>query len=100
MSPLPLRVETKASDLPSGEKSGRDSDAGCAIRMCASPPFAGAIQMSSPETNAIERPSGENDGWESIGWALSVLAASRARAARRERISILKGLGPWASGLR
>ena len=86
MSPLPLRVETNAIDLPSGEKSGRDSDAGFAMRMCASPPPAAPIQMSSPETNAIDFPSGESAGWESMGWALAAAVVSRARTARMVRM--------------
>src|SRR5260370_41103154 len=67
MSPLPVRVETNASDLPSGEKSGRDSVAGFATSNRASPPVDGTVQISPPETNAIVFPSGERDGSENGG---------------------------------
>src|SRR5262249_51457583 len=85
MSPLPVRVDTNASDLPSGEKSGRDSVAGFATRRRASPPFEGTVQMSPPETNAIVFPSGESDGSEYGGCvaARAAVAASRKSAARR-----------------
>src|SRR3954451_1456288 len=53
MSPPPVRVETNASFVPSGEYIGRVSSAGCETRSLASPPFDGATQMSPPETKAI-----------------------------------------------
>src|ERR1700685_124378 len=62
MSPFPVRVDTNASFVPSGEKSGRDSVAGCETSKCASPPLAGTLQMSPPETNTISLRSGERDG--------------------------------------
>src|SRR6266536_674676 len=67
MSPLPVRVDMNASDLPSGEKSGRDSLAGFATSNRASPPVDGTVQISPPETNAIVFPSGERDGSENGG---------------------------------
>ena len=39
MSPLPVRVETKASWRHRANTSGRDSSAGCETRRCASPPL-------------------------------------------------------------
>src|SRR6478736_1199634 len=62
MSPLPVRVDMNASLVPSGEYSGRESYAGCDTSRRASPPVAGTVQMSPPETNAISRRSGDNDG--------------------------------------
>src|SRR5215469_1736988 len=62
MSPPPVRVEIKASFVPSGEYSGRDSSAGFEMRRRASPPSAGAVQMSPPEAKAISLPSGEMAG--------------------------------------
>jgi hypothetical protein len=61
MSPLPLRVETNASCLPSGDQTGRDSFAGFDTSSRASPPANGTVQMSPPETKAIS-PEGEMDG--------------------------------------
>src|SRR5271166_3790234 len=51
-----------ASCVPSGEYSGRDSSAGCETRRCASPPLAGATQMSPPETKAISGRVGQSAG--------------------------------------
>src|ERR1700743_2176655 len=62
MSPAPARVEMNASFFPSGEYKGRDSLAGFEISRRASPPSAGAVQMSPPEANAISLPSGEIAG--------------------------------------
>src|ERR1051325_200566 len=77
MSPLPLRVEMKASDVPSGENSGRDSVAGCATSKCAAPPELGADQMSPPETKTTVLPSGESDGSNRAGWAWRAVAKKR-----------------------
>src|SRR6185437_601641 len=62
MSPPPVRVDMKASLLPSGEYKGRDSSAGLEISRRASPPSEGTVQMSPPEANAISLPSGEMAG--------------------------------------
>src|SRR5580765_1121752 len=62
MSPPPVRVDTNASMRPSGEKSGRDSVASCATSNRASPPDAGTVQISPPDTKAISLPSGEMPG--------------------------------------
>ena len=62
MSPPPVRVETKARARPVGEKSGRDSVAGCETSSRASPPVAATDQMSPPDTKAISRPSAEMPG--------------------------------------
>src|SRR5437660_10370412 len=62
MSPLPVRAELKASFRPSGEYNGRDSLAGWDTSKRASPPLAGTVQISPPETNAISAPSGDNAG--------------------------------------
>src|SRR5437016_4430716 len=78
MSPLPVRVEMKASDLPSGEKSGRDSVAGCATSSRADPPAAGALQMSPPETKTTLFASGESDGSNMAGWAWRAVAKRQA----------------------
>src|ERR1700761_3559036 len=67
MSPPPVRVDMKASGVPAGEYRGRDSSAGSEISKCASPPDAGTVQMSPPETNAISLLSGDNEGWASDG---------------------------------
>ncbi len=62
MSPPPVRVETNASSRPSGENSGRRSNAASATSTWASPPAAGTDQISPPDENAISRPSGEIPG--------------------------------------
>src|SRR5581483_11117060 len=62
MLPAPVRFDMNASFLPSGEYRGRDSVAGCATSRRASPPAAGAVQMSPPETKAISLPSGDRLG--------------------------------------
>src|SRR6185369_12280840 len=62
MSPLPVRDEMNASCRPSGEYSGRASFAGCETSNDATPPAAGTVQISPPETNAISLRSGESDG--------------------------------------
>jgi len=62
MSPPPVRFETNASRLPSGEYDGRDSFAACDTSSLASPPLAGTAQISPPETNAISDRSGEMAG--------------------------------------
>src|ERR1051326_4505079 len=85
MSPLPVRVDVNASDFPSGENSGRPSVAGCATSNRASPPLAGALQMSPPETKTTVLPSGESEGSKRAGWAESVVAKRRARIVRMER---------------
>src|SRR5438132_4305852 len=78
MSPLPVRVEMKASDLPSGEKSGRDSVAGWATSSRADPPALGALQMSPPETKTTVFASGESDGSNRAGWAWRTVAKRQA----------------------
>src|SRR6185369_5047597 len=62
MSPLPVRDEMNASCRPSGEYNGRASFAGCDTSSDATPPTAGTVQISPPETNAISLRSGESDG--------------------------------------
>ena len=66
MSPLPVRDEMKASWRPSGEYSGRASFAACETSSEATPPVAGTVQMSPPETNAISLRSGESDGFGEV----------------------------------
>src|SRR5581483_11440063 len=83
MSLLPARFDMNASRLPSGEYIGRDSFAGCDTSKCASPPVAGTIQISPPETNAISWPSGEIAGSANDGRGVPVgrcwaVAASEA----------------------
>src|SRR4051794_25223845 len=51
-----------ASCCPSGEYSGRASLAECDTSSDATPPVAGTVQISPPETNAISLRSGESDG--------------------------------------
>src|SRR5436189_2830352 len=87
MSPLPVRVEMNASDFPSGEKSGRESYAGCATSKCASPPPAGAVQMSPPETKATVLPSGDSEGSKSAGSASAAKVIERASAVKIERMA-------------
>src|SRR5712692_10073243 len=67
MSPLPVRLETNAILLPSGEYSGRDSEAACDTRSRASPPAAGTVHMSPADAKAISRPSGEIVGSDRTG---------------------------------
>src|SRR5260370_30678103 len=67
MSPLPVRVDSKARYLPSGEYSGRESCACEDTNSDASPPLNGTRQIPPPETNAISCRSGSiagspNDG--------------------------------------
>src|SRR5947208_12949938 len=78
MSPLPVRVEMKASDLPSGENNGRDSVAGCATSSRAAPPELGALQMSPPETKTTVFASGESDGSNRAGWACTAVATKKS----------------------
>src|SRR5579862_2806306 len=82
MSPLPVRCETKASCLPSGEYNGRDSVAECETNSRASPPAAGAVQISPPETNAISERSGEMHGSAKEGLASMAGASFSANATR------------------
>src|SRR5688500_3064772 len=97
MSALPDRVETNANRRPSGEYIGRVSLAAFEMRSRASPPAAGTVQMSPPETNAISDRSGEIDGsaYEGRGvgvsrvvCAIALLAARLARA-KTTRASIV-----------
>src|SRR5580704_5670373 len=88
MFPAPVRVETNASLLPSGEYSGRDSVAGCVTSRCASPPAAATVQISPPETNAISRPSGEiagslNEG--SVVCAIAPVPATETQKTSKQR---------------
>src|SRR5581483_1751339 len=83
MSPLPVRVETNASRLPSGEYIGFDSVAGCDTRIRAWPPLAGTVQISPPDTNAISDPSGEGHGSEK--YALGSTAPSHAAPTNESR---------------
>src|SRR6185369_6452727 len=69
MSPFPVRDEMNASCRPSGEYSGRASFAGCDTSSDATPPVAGTVQISPPETNAISFRSGESDGSVKYGRA-------------------------------
>src|SRR5580704_8050806 len=88
MFPAPVRVETNASFVPSGEYSGRDSVAGCVTSRCASPPAAATVQMSPPDTNAISRPSGEIAGSLNDGSAVCAIVpfpASKAQQTSTQR---------------
>src|ERR1035437_838844 len=76
MSPFPVRVEMKASRVPSGDQSGRLSVAGCETSSRASPPANGTVQMSPPETKAISLWSGERLGSAIEG--VAVTAEARA----------------------
>src|SRR5690606_36135086 len=104
MSPLPVRSETKARKRPSGEKRGRDSVAGCETRSRATPPDAGTLQTSPPETNAISLPSGEMPGSEKEGrasatppWAASEEATRVvARAASPNTRTMMHAIGRGA----
>src|SRR5471032_2117377 len=87
MSPLPVRVDVNASILPSGEYIGRASVAGSATSSRASPPAAGTVQMSPPETNATSRPSGEIPGSVSAGVCAEATAAKRRSAIDGHRIA-------------
>src|SRR5579871_4557866 len=92
MSPPPVRVETNASLLPSGENSGRDSAAGCDTTRCASPPAAGTVQMSPPETKAISERSGERAGSkkETLGSAAKSVKGSNV-AVRNKTVRMMRG---------
>ena len=88
-SPLPVRVEMKASERPSGEYSGRLSVAGWATSKRASPPATGLVQMSPPETKASSVRLGDTAGSEKYGtgvgaacadWAISNMPAKRGSA--------------------
>jgi hypothetical protein len=61
-SPLPVRLDVKAIALLSGEYTGRNSVDGPVMSSRASPPFAGTVQISPPDTKAISVPSGEMEG--------------------------------------
>ena len=84
MSPPPVRVEMKASFVPSGEYSGRDSSAGFEIKRRASPPSAGAVQMSPPEAKAISFPSGEIAGVAREGLGDCAKTAAEKRRVNRK----------------
>src|SRR4029078_3667948 len=103
MSPVAVRVDTNASDLPSGEKSGRDSVAGFATSRRASPPVDGTVQTSPPETNAIVFPSGERDGSYNGGWAGGDADEASRRnntARRRNRMRAIISIQPPRPSLR
>src|ERR1700733_6867281 len=88
MFPAPVRVETKASFVPSGEYIGRDSVAGFVTSRCASPPVAATVQMSPPEANAISLPSGEIAGSLNDGNAVcptTLFPASNIKKTRAHR---------------
>src|SRR5215469_14641193 len=90
MSPPPVRVEIKASFVPSGEYSGRDSSAGLEMSRRASPPSAGAVQMSPPEAKAISLPSGDMDGVASEGLEDCAKLAAETTEAKRKGASQLQ----------
>ena len=75
-----------ASRLPSGEYSGRDSSAGCDTSRCASPPLAGATQMSPPETKAISGRVGHSAGWVKYGTPAASAAAAVSKEHRKIRM--------------
>src|ERR1700722_9750492 len=88
MLPAPVRVETNASFVPSGEYSGLDSVAGFVTRRCASPPADGTVQISPPDANAISFPSGDIAGSLNEGKAACAIApfpASKAQQTRTQR---------------
>ncbi len=62
MSRLPERQEWKATSRPSGEGLGVKSVAASVTSRLATPPAAGTVQMSPPETTASSAPSGEIAG--------------------------------------
>src|SRR3954469_20535284 len=100
MSPPPVRVETNAIRRPSGEYIGRDSVAGCDTSSRASPPLAGTVHTSPPETKAISPASGESEGSakEAAGagaaWAWGRRAATgRPPAGGRVRRCMSAGAG-------
>src|SRR5579885_3567379 len=102
MLSLPLRFDRNASDLPSGEKSGRDSVAGLATSSRASPPVSGTVQMSPPETKAIVFPSAESEGSENGGCvAENADAAKRSAIAARRRVFMgaMITMNPYAGRL-
>src|ERR1700712_2162661 len=89
MLPRPVRVDTNASLLPSGEYKGRDSVAGSEISNRASPPAAGTVQISPPEAKATSLPSGESAGSDNEGSEVcecSSMAVQRRRARVQRRI--------------
>src|SRR5688572_8306347 len=68
MSPPPVRSETNATVLPSGEKRGCDSFAECETSNRASPPASGADHRSPPDANAISERSGAMAGSVKYGF--------------------------------
>src|SRR4051812_49733308 len=84
MSPPPVRVETNASCDLSGEYIGRLSLAALEISRRASPPDAGTVQMSPPETKAISVPSGEMPGSAKAGFAAGAGRGCGGSAASRQ----------------
>src|SRR6185437_769691 len=76
MSPFPVRCDSNASHLPSGEYIGCAFVAGSAISRCAAPPCAATVQIAPPEANAIVAPSGD-----SAGCVLACVIGACARAA-------------------
>ena len=94
----PARLEVNASALPSGDHRGRLSVAGSLTKRCASPPAAGTLQMSPPETKAISRPSGDREGSPSEGAAraapaITAQATSAAPVSRKPAIRPLRPVG-------
>ena len=90
MSPLPVRVDTKASALPVGEYSGRDSVAGCDTSSRASPPAAdGAAQISPPDDErdlaAVRARCPARPAAARRDWPCEVIDVSREHQAESQR---------------
>src|SRR3954468_7287102 len=83
-SPPPVRVETNANCFLSGEYIGRLSLAALEISRRASPPDAGTVQMSPPETKAISVPSGEMPGSAKAGFAAGAGRVCASSAVSRQ----------------
>src|SRR5215217_8609375 len=106
MSPLPVRVDTKARRDLSGEKTGCVSFPACETSSRACPPAPGTVQMSPPETNAISVPSAAIDGSASAGRAATgdcadgltaTIAENTAAAGTIEQIRIAVAYSPHAA---
>src|SRR5579871_3426561 len=87
MSPLPVRVETNANFVPSGEYSGRNSFAGSVTSSRASPPPDDTVQMSPPLAKAISFPSGEIAGSDRLGSEAGLCAFAQGSATHRATAS-------------
>src|SRR6185437_9273678 len=82
MSPFPVRCDSNAIHLPSGEYIGCALVAESAISRCAAPPCAATVQIAPPEANAIVSPSGDSAGCViacSIGACAHALPAANKR---------------------